>query len=175
MTGFWIIILLYYCSATVCCIKINFESIEQTFGEDFMVCDVRVRKFNRTSSVLNGTFYVLHDTTNDVKYQVDMYYSRLGNQQYNYMPMKLPSAGICAFVNNLHSSFPEIAAIFVNFPGVNECPITAREIHVLDQEFPSTMWPVVMQKTGLWKLDIIGVLRKTSHLALNIVLRATND
>ncbi|XP_049284865.1 uncharacterized protein LOC125764548 isoform X2 [Anopheles funestus] len=144
MTGLWIIILLYYCSAAVCCIKINFESIEQTFGEDFMVCDVRVRKFNRTSSVLNGTFYVLHDTTNDVKYQVDMYYSRL-------------------------------AAIFVNFPGVNECPITAREIHVLDQEFPSTMWPVVMQKTGLWKLDIIGVLRKTSHLAFNIVLRATND
>uniref|UniRef100_A0A182MBZ0 MD-2-related lipid-recognition domain-containing protein n=1 Tax=Anopheles culicifacies TaxID=139723 RepID=A0A182MBZ0_9DIPT len=175
MTGYWIACVLYVSSVMVSCIKLNFESFEQTFGEDSMLCDVRVRKFNRTTSVLNGTFHILHDVSNEVQYQLDMYYSRLGNQQYNQLPMKLPSAGICDFIANLYTVYPEITAMFVNFPVANECPITVRDMHVFDREFPSEIWPVVMRKAGLWKLAVNGVFQGKPRLAFSFTLRATNE
>ncbi|XP_050072349.1 uncharacterized protein LOC126560432 [Anopheles maculipalpis] len=175
MPTLWIVAVLYGCSFTVHCLKLSFESFEQTFGEDAMWCDARVRKFNRTTSVLNGTFHIFHDTSNDVQYQLDMYYSRLGNQQYNLLPMKLPSEGICDFVNNLHTYYPAMTELFTNFPPKFECPISTREIHVFDREFPTEIWPIVMRKVGLWKLDIRGVLRNEPHVAFNFALKASND
>ncbi|XP_035907280.1 uncharacterized protein LOC118510002 [Anopheles stephensi] len=174
-TTLWIVIVLHCCGVTVRCINLAFENFEQTFGEDSMLCDARVRKFNRTTSVLNGTFHIFHDTSKDVQYQLDMYYSRLGNQQYNLLPMKIPSAGICDFVNNLYSVYPEMTELFINFPPRYQCPIRARQMFVLDREFPSEIWPMVMRKVGLWKLDIRGVLGSEPHLGFSFTLRASND
>uniref|UniRef100_A0A182PLD0 Uncharacterized protein n=1 Tax=Anopheles epiroticus TaxID=199890 RepID=A0A182PLD0_9DIPT len=154
MQSLWIVITVYFCSAFVVGLKVSFDGFDQTFGENVMQIDMRVRKYNRTSSVLNGTMHLLENSDNRVQYKLDIYYSRLGNQQYNYLPMKLPTEGVCDFLNNLHVVYPEAAAMFTNFPAPNECPISARDIYVLDKEFPSNIWPIVLQKPGLWKLDI---------------------
>uniref|UniRef100_A0A182QKG2 MD-2-related lipid-recognition domain-containing protein n=1 Tax=Anopheles farauti TaxID=69004 RepID=A0A182QKG2_9DIPT len=119
----------------ICCwlqfaygLKIYFESFEQTHGEDWMWCDLRVRKFNRTSTVINGTIHVLRSNNNDLKFHVDLFYSRLGNQQYNYYPAKLPTAGVCDFITNLRQNYPSLAKLITNLPEKNECPISVRKI-----------------------------------------------
>ncbi|XP_041779715.1 uncharacterized protein LOC121597748 isoform X2 [Anopheles merus] len=149
MRSLWMAIALQLCSTSVVCIKVTYESFEQTNGEHIMLCNLRVRKFNRTATVLNGTIHLFREARNDVQYKVDMFYSRLGNQQYNHLPMKLPSSG--------------------------ECPISVRDMHLLDQEFPSNVWPKSMHRPGLWRLDVSGKLNNKPQVEFNIGLKVTND
>lgn len=60
-------IALQLCSTYVVCIKVTFESFEQTNGEEIMLCNLRVRKFNRTATVLNGTIHLFREARNDVQ------------------------------------------------------------------------------------------------------------
>ncbi|XP_041779714.1 uncharacterized protein LOC121597748 isoform X1 [Anopheles merus] len=175
MRSLWMAIALQLCSTSVVCIKVTYESFEQTNGEHIMLCNLRVRKFNRTATVLNGTIHLFREARNDVQYKVDMFYSRLGNQQYNHLPMKLPSSGVCDFINNLYTVFEEFTEMFTNFPNKGECPISVRDMHLLDQEFPSNVWPKSMHRPGLWRLDVSGKLNNKPQVEFNIGLKVTND
>uniref|UniRef100_A0A182KFK5 Uncharacterized protein n=1 Tax=Anopheles christyi TaxID=43041 RepID=A0A182KFK5_9DIPT len=175
MRSFWVAIALHICSTCVGSINVSFESFEQTYGEDVMLYELRVRKFNRTATVLNGTIHLFREAHNDVQYRVDMFYSRLGNQQYNHLPMKLPSSGVCDFINNLYNIYPELTTVVTNFPAKDECPISVRDMHILDKEFPSKIWPPAMHRQGLWRLDVSGILHNKPHVTFKLGLRVTND
>uniref|UniRef100_A0A1S4H0H9 Uncharacterized protein n=1 Tax=Anopheles gambiae TaxID=7165 RepID=A0A1S4H0H9_ANOGA len=175
MRSLWMAIALQLCSTYVVCIKVTFESFEQTNGEDILLCNLRVRKFNRTATVLNGTIHLFREARNDVQYKVDMFYSRLGNQQYNHLPMKLPFSGVCDFINNMYTVFEEFTEMITNLPNKDECPISVRDMHLLDKEFPSNIWPRSMHRPGLWRLDISGKLNNKPQVEFNIGLKVTND
>uniref|UniRef100_A0A182NQB0 Uncharacterized protein n=1 Tax=Anopheles dirus TaxID=7168 RepID=A0A182NQB0_9DIPT len=146
--------------------KIYFESFEQTHGEDWMWCDLRVRKFNRTSTVINGTIHVLRESNNDFVFHVDLFYSRLGNQQFNHYPARLPTAGICDFVDNLYVAYPSVAKLITNLPAKDECPISVREMHMFDQEIPQDIVPRRFVQQDMLALVLVAGLCLSQTFAL---------
>ncbi|XP_053676645.1 uncharacterized protein LOC128726835 [Anopheles nili] len=130
---------------------------------------LRVRKFNRTMSTLNGTIYIRQPMGDNLKLYTDLFHSRLGNQQFNHYPAKLPTAGFCEFVRNLHAAYGKHLVDIVNGPQPDECPIKAREVYILDKVFPSSTIPPVFP-TGLWKMVITGRVDEEDKLRYQMVL-----
>lgn len=48
-------------------VKLSIDSFEQTLGQDILWMDLRVRKYNRTSTVINGTIHIYQEGINDYK------------------------------------------------------------------------------------------------------------
>ncbi|XP_035907413.1 uncharacterized protein LOC118510095 [Anopheles stephensi] len=168
------IVLFCWCRQ-VCSKKLTLESFEQTVGEDVMWLDLRVRKYNRTSSVINGTIHLFVDGTNDYKFQLDLFYSRLGNQQFNHVPMKLPTAGICDFMDHIYTSYPKEMQFLVNGPEIGECPINRRTMYIFDQEFPTEAIPDRLLRNGLWKALVRCHLYGKEIINYSIVLKASDN
>ncbi|XP_053673617.1 uncharacterized protein LOC128723875 [Anopheles nili] len=156
-------------------IKLHYEGFEQTLGQEYYVFDLRVRKYNRTASVINGTIYIIQECGNELVFSLNVYYSRLGNQQFNHLPIHLPTSGLCEFLDNLHKFYPEIVAYFVNAPPAGECPIRFREVHVFDLEYPSQVVPSVLQRKGLWKAVVHGWLNGNEIIQYTTTVKATDD
>ncbi|XP_049284872.1 uncharacterized protein LOC125764553 [Anopheles funestus] len=169
-----LLIVLLSCHYQAFGLKIRFESIEQTLGQDIAWTDIRVRKYNRTSTVANGTVYMSKEITNDYEYQLDVFYSRLGNQQFNHMPMKLPTAGFCNFIDHIYKNYPGYMSFFENGPQEGECPIKVRDVHVFDKEFPSEAVPPLLVRNGLYKALVSCVLHGTEVLSFSMILKATD-
>ncbi|XP_058119676.1 uncharacterized protein LOC131293218 [Anopheles ziemanni] len=144
--------LLSLCAALTVALQGMFESFEQS-GEDVVFLDLRVRKINRTTSPLNGTAIVRVPLGNDIQLSMDLFHSRLGNNQFNHYPMKLPSAGNCDFIKNMHINYKEQLTLIENFPGEGECPVSPRTVEVRDYVFPSEVLPAIAPR-GLWKATI---------------------
>lgn len=60
---------------------------------------IRVRKFNRTTWILNGDFDVLIDLGDEFSYTLTAAYSRLGNQQFNEYALKIAKNKMCDVIN----------------------------------------------------------------------------
>ncbi|XP_053673616.1 uncharacterized protein LOC128723874 [Anopheles nili] len=156
-------------------VKLHYDSFEQVIGQDVCFCDIRVRKFNRTTAVLNGTIYLYNEFDNNLIFSLDVYYSRLGNQQYNHLPIKLPTSGLCDFMDNINKFYPEVVKYFINSPPAGECPVKRREIHVLDLEYPSHIIPTVFQRKGLWKTVVHGWQDGNEVIQYTTIAKATDD
>uniref|UniRef100_A0A182M461 Uncharacterized protein n=1 Tax=Anopheles culicifacies TaxID=139723 RepID=A0A182M461_9DIPT len=151
-------------------LEILFEQFEQFDGFDIVDMRLRVRKFNRTMTTLNGTIFIRQPIANDLVFHTDMFHSRLGNQQFNHYPAKLPTSGFCDFFDNLHTMYEEHISDIVNVPKLKECPVTVREAHILDKPFPSSVLPPVCP-TGLWKIVISGRLHEEEKLNYHMVVK----
>ncbi|XP_049284869.1 uncharacterized protein LOC125764552 [Anopheles funestus] len=169
------IIVLLCCDHQTSGIKITLESFEQTLGQDVLWCDIRIRKYNRTSTVANGTIHMYREGTNEYQYQLDVFYSRLGNQQFNHMPMKLPTAGICDFIDYIYKNYPGYMGYFVNGPEEGECPIKVRDIHMFDTEFPSEAIPPLIVRNGLYKAVISCHHDGKEIISYYIILKASDN
>uniref|UniRef100_A0A6E8W8K2 Uncharacterized protein n=1 Tax=Anopheles coluzzii TaxID=1518534 RepID=A0A6E8W8K2_ANOCL len=156
-------------------IHVLLDRFEQSLGQDIMWMDLRVRKYNRTSTVINGTVHLYQPASNDWQFRLDVFYSRLGNQQYNHLPLKLPTAGTCSFWDNLHAAYPEYMRLFVNVPEQGICPITPREIMLLDAEFPNEAVPKRLVNPGLYKALIRGYYERREIISYMIVLKAIEN
>uniref|UniRef100_A0A182PMF8 Uncharacterized protein n=1 Tax=Anopheles epiroticus TaxID=199890 RepID=A0A182PMF8_9DIPT len=150
-------------------------SFEQTLGREFVWMDLRARKYNRTSTVINGTVHLYHEASNDYQFFVDVFYSRLGNQQYNHLPMKLPSAGVCDFLDYLHKSYPKEVKLVVNLPEQGTCPISPRDMHMLDEEFPDDAVPKSLVRQGLYKALIRGYEGQKEIVSYTIICKASEE
>ncbi|XP_049548256.1 uncharacterized protein LOC125959476 [Anopheles darlingi] len=162
----------YWCILAAYAVKADFEQFYQSAGEEYLVCDLRVRKFNRTASVLNGTIHVLINANDSVTFSTDIFHSPLGNQQFNHYPVKIPTSGVCTFKDHIHQHYPKVAELIVNLPGPGECPITIRQMYVFDQLFPSDFVPAVT-RPGLWKLLIKGFLNDVQALEYYLFVKIT--
>ncbi|KFB52462.1 hypothetical protein ZHAS_00020703 [Anopheles sinensis] len=90
---------------------------------------------------LNGSLVVRRSAANDIRMSLDLFHSRLGNQQFNHYPMKLPTSGTCDFIDTLRTNYKETLAQIENMPGKGECPVTPRTIYVRDLVFPTDVYP----------------------------------
>ncbi|XP_050072348.1 uncharacterized protein LOC126560431 [Anopheles maculipalpis] len=143
------------CVVGVVSYHVMFESFVQEAGFEIALFNIRVRKFNRTLSVVNGSV-VVHDwVNNSLVFSLDLFHSRLGNQQFNHYPMKLPSSGCCNFIDHVHDYYGEYFESVENFPAEGECPFSPRTINVYNIAFPKDVVPLVMPR-GLWKAQIVG-------------------
>ncbi|XP_040168271.1 uncharacterized protein LOC120903112 [Anopheles arabiensis] len=131
-------------------LKVVFENFKQLTGHDIVECDIRVRKFNRTMTVLNGSFILQTWINDSIELSVDLFHSRLGNQQFNHYPMKLPSCGCCSFFDNLQTTYGKQTKTISNLPAIGECPISPRTVDLIDFAFPQEVVSQVMPR-GLWK------------------------
>uniref|UniRef100_A0A182PLC5 Uncharacterized protein n=1 Tax=Anopheles epiroticus TaxID=199890 RepID=A0A182PLC5_9DIPT len=157
-------------AVTINCLEILFEQFEQFSGFVMVDMQLRVRKFNRTMTTLNGTIFIRQPISNEVVFQTELFQSRLGNQQFNHYPAKLPTCGFCDFFDNLHNMYEEHISDIVNVPRQNECPVQVREAHILDKRFPSSVLPPVCPP-GLWKIVISGRLEDAEKLNYHMVLK----
>ncbi|EAT33015.1 AAEL014731-PA [Aedes aegypti] len=108
--------------------EIIFQRIEQTSGFDILTSNLRVTKFNRTCAVLNGTVDLLVDLDNSYTFQGNLAYSRLGNNQFNMSPMKVPEDPMCDFLNDTYREYQDVFEEKTNHPFIEPeglCPFPA--------------------------------------------------
>ncbi|XP_040167719.1 uncharacterized protein LOC120902787 [Anopheles arabiensis] len=150
------ICLICFCALGFVCVdgrRILFENVVQNSGHNNILVDLRVRKFNRTLTVLNGSIVTFNWIDDIPQLSLDLFYSRLGNQQFNHYPMKFPSCGTCSFIDHMHRNYGKYIAPLKNFPALGECPFSPRSINIVDFAFPEEAVPMVMP-LGLWKVVI---------------------
>ncbi|XP_021704349.1 uncharacterized protein LOC5572841 isoform X2 [Aedes aegypti] len=103
---------------------------------------LRIRKLNRTTSAMNGTVYF--------KVAINLFHSSLGNNQFNYYPMKIPSIGMCDFVRDVYPTYyPYLKEGVFNCPPTAECPLSPRDVYVRDYVVSQKLIPPFVPK-GLW-------------------------
>ncbi|KFB52466.1 AGAP008958-PA-like protein [Anopheles sinensis] len=153
---------------------IIFEKFEQTTGFDVYGGTLRVRKYNRTTSVLNGTFLIKVPVDNTFITDNQAYYSSLGNQQWTHYPIKLPRKGACDFLYSIYDDYYKYIEDIVNLPKKGECPITPREAYIINKIFPSSSLPPVLPK-GLWKTTVTMSVNDVVRVGFEIILKAYAD
>uniref|UniRef100_A0A182IXU8 Uncharacterized protein n=1 Tax=Anopheles atroparvus TaxID=41427 RepID=A0A182IXU8_ANOAO len=158
----------------VVCYKGNYERFEQFFGHEYIDMDLRVRKYNRTTMVLNGTMFIRQPIDDTIVFSSDVFHSRLGNQQFQHYPMRLPTSGCCQFIDNIHNEYPEFIGDIGNIPVLGECPVSVRSMIIDDKVFPTSVLPDSLA-AGLWKLVITGAIEEKAVIRLMISIRLYDD
>ncbi|XP_055543283.1 uncharacterized protein LOC129728839 [Wyeomyia smithii] len=131
-----------------------YERIELIDGADFLdIRHIRVRKFNRTVAVLDGTFDLLRQLDDRYEVYVRAAYSTLGNNQFVQYPMRLASQKICEFFRTTWAAYESYYEACCDFPAPDECPIVPQTFHVKNHVLDSAMLPPYVPR-GLWRLSI---------------------
>ncbi|XP_053658749.1 uncharacterized protein LOC128707816 [Anopheles marshallii] len=141
-------------SAGLMKVIVDFDRWEHINGSEiFNVEKLRVRKFNRTLSVLNGTGALLIDLTDKYEYGLSFARSAQGNNQYDAYPMKLASRPFCDFIKTHYHDYQHIFLNFTNLPFVPDgglCPFPKGEYWVKDAYIDSSVIPIVVPE-GFWR------------------------
>ncbi|XP_050072350.1 uncharacterized protein LOC126560433 [Anopheles maculipalpis] len=154
--------------------QIDFERFELLSGFDYYNSTVRVRKYNRTVVMLNGTLDVLATLNKSLIISTDLFHSSLGNQQFNHYPVKLPTTDVCEFMINLHADYQEYLQDIINIPKAGECPILPRTVYIKNMVFPTKAVPPFFPP-GLWKVFIISSLNDVEVIRFEMIIKAKND
>uniref|UniRef100_A0A1S4HDX7 Uncharacterized protein n=2 Tax=Anopheles gambiae TaxID=7165 RepID=A0A1S4HDX7_ANOGA len=155
-------------------LQIDYERAEQLSGFDMINTTLRVRKYNRTTKVLNGTTASSTILNNSFLISTDIFHSPLGNQQFNHYPMKLPSKPLCDFLDMIYAEYSDCLENIYNLPERGTCPILPLEVHTIDKVFPAKSIPPFVPK-GLWKAFIIFTLNDEEVVRLMWMIKVSND
>ncbi|KXJ77023.1 uncharacterized protein LOC115269291 [Aedes albopictus] len=132
---------------------VMFEKFEQHNGTELSNIKLRVRKYNRTISVLSGNVDLKVVVDNTFEVSIRCAYSPKGNNQFNEYPMKIARTKICDFVNNDWRDYYPYFENSSNLPKVGECPVDPMEFYFNDMVLDSKMFPPYLPH-GLWRMSI---------------------
>ncbi|EDS45325.1 conserved hypothetical protein [Culex quinquefasciatus] len=136
-------------------IEVMYESFEQINGTDTVEFRTRVRKVNRTTAALDGEIDLKKPLTNDYKIKLDFFHSPIGNQQFNYYPMKIPPSGMCDFTKNTWPNYEQYyRSAVTNTIRVGECPVEPRVANISNHLLVPQMFSDYAP-TGLWKVHVV--------------------
>ncbi|XP_065074197.1 uncharacterized protein LOC135698232 [Ochlerotatus camptorhynchus] len=131
------------------------ERFEQVSGFHLVnATGIRVRKFNRTSWIMTGEGDLFRDFGNEYSFTMTAAYSRLGNNQFNEYPLKIPKNQVCDVVNGAYKEYQDYFLNWTNLPRVgNErlCPYPKGHYWVKDFA-PDGGWIPPVVPTGYWRL-----------------------
>ncbi|XP_017486209.1 PREDICTED: uncharacterized protein LOC108374724 [Rhagoletis zephyria] len=98
--------------------------------------------------LLNGTMSVDEDMTSEhYTFQVEVFTSPLGDDQFRLLPMGVPRTGVCEGLRYLYTKQVQPSVIqgkHTNFPFVPEeglCPIPKGEYFIKNIEYDTDSWP----------------------------------
>ncbi|XP_035777984.1 uncharacterized protein LOC118459060 [Anopheles albimanus] len=153
-----------------------FDSFEQQSGTDILNCTgLRVRKLNRTTTALTGSCIQKEELDNDFVISTVIMYSRLGNQQFNYSPYKIPNQRACETAKGFCREYKKWLKDVENLPEPGECPIGKRTIIVNDGIFPSEVIPPGVIQPGLWKSVVTIANKNGANVTLSYVFKVHSD
>ncbi|XP_055542437.1 uncharacterized protein LOC129728052 [Wyeomyia smithii] len=154
---------------------VMYDRIEQISGQDYAdYSHLRVRKFNRTVAVLDGSFDVHQPLDNNFKVSLTTAYSSLGNNQFIQYPMRLASQRMCDFLNTTWTDYHAFYQNNTDFPQPGECPIAPKQYLIENHIMDSRMFSPYMPR-GFWKLQISltkgNVLDEITVFQLNVYVK----
>ncbi|XP_058827010.1 uncharacterized protein LOC131695297 [Topomyia yanbarensis] len=154
--------------------EVMFDYFEQLNGTDILESNARVKKFNRSSAVLDGTFNLKIPMDDSFKIKMDFYHSPKGNQQFNYYPLKLPLTGVCAYIKSAWKEYmSHLQSMIDNLPEVDECPFSPREVRFTNLLYPQETVPE-FAPTGLWKIYLTIQSDTGEGLCLLVLVKLYN-
>ncbi|KXJ84437.1 hypothetical protein RP20_CCG008956 [Aedes albopictus] len=137
-------------------IHVHLDRFEQLKGFDMAnTTGFRVRKYNRTTSVLSGTVDIFYDLGDEYMFTLTMAYSRLGNNQFNQYPLKISQAKVCGVINGPYKDYQYLIKDNTNFLQIgNErvCPYPRGRYWVKDWTPDSSFVPPVVP-AGYWRFS----------------------
>ncbi|XP_053698483.1 uncharacterized protein LOC128745433 [Sabethes cyaneus] len=151
-------------------IDVMYERIEQINGTDIAnFQQIRVRKYNRTLAVLDGTFDLLKPLDDKYEMSAKMAYSSLGNNQFNQYPMKLAPQRLCEFFGTTWKTYQPYFEHNTNLPKVGECPIMNKQYYLKNHRLDSSMLTPYLPR-GLWRVSFILTKANDDSILLQIDL-----
>ncbi|KXJ67852.1 hypothetical protein RP20_CCG008710 [Aedes albopictus] len=142
-------------STTTSMIHVELDRFEQLKGFELAnATGIRVRKFNRTTSVLDGSGVLFKDCGDEYTFTLTMAHSRLGNNQFNEYPLKISKARACDILNGPYKEYQHLFKNYSNLPQVgNErvCPFPRGHYWVKNWA-PDSDWVIPVVPGGYWRL-----------------------
>ncbi|XP_058839861.1 uncharacterized protein LOC131695400 [Topomyia yanbarensis] len=139
--------------------EVQFERFEQQLGFHLTnFSGLRVRKFNRTTWILDGDGEIFVDLTDEYQAAVSVAYSALGNNQWNEYPMKVSKSKFCSFINGAYKEYQPYFIYSTNLPSVGVdwlCPVPKGRYWVRNFA-PDGDWIPSSVPSGYWRFT--GVL-----------------
>ncbi|XP_055601980.1 uncharacterized protein LOC129750876 [Uranotaenia lowii] len=108
--------------------------------------NLRVRKFNRTTAVLNGTYEMFIEMNNDHELECYCDRSALGNNQFSRYPLKLLPMPVCDFIKFYLAPNSGQFQNYTNFPRIPReglCPTPKGEFYIKNLIMDSNKIPSV--------------------------------
>nr|XP_019556272.2 uncharacterized protein LOC109425457 [Aedes albopictus] len=139
---------------------VMYEHFRQINGTEFVDAQsVRIRKLNRTTTTMNGTVTVKRPLDNSFTVAMHLFHSPLGNNQFNYYPMKIPTIGVCDFMRKVYPTYyPHFKKAVLNLPPTSDCPIQPRVVYIRDYVVSESLVPELLRfvPKGLWLVRLTG-------------------
>ncbi|XP_058839874.1 uncharacterized protein LOC131695407 [Topomyia yanbarensis] len=162
-----------------CTVTVQLERFEQQTGFHMAnFSGIRVRKFNRTTWVLDGAGDFFVDLTDEYQLSLTAAHSPLGNNQWNEYPMKISKDKACNILNGPYKEYQSYFIDNSNMPRVEEewvCPFPKGHYWVRNLA-PDGSWIPSVVASGYWRLTI-SIFDASDEIVLRFVsfLRVKKD
>ncbi|XP_058839862.1 uncharacterized protein LOC131695395 [Topomyia yanbarensis] len=134
--------------------EVQLERFEQQVGFHLAnFSGLRVRKFNRTTWILDGDTELFVDLSDEYQFSLTWAHSSLGNNQWNDYPMKISKSPMCAFLNGPYKEYQPYFIDNTNFPRIGEervCPFPKGRYWVRNLA-PAGVWIPEALAGGYWR------------------------